>query len=93
MCASLFTQGVRYKDAMHHCFIKLYFQITFLCAVHSRDPSEMFTELHREEKREKGDRGGHEDRGGNQKETDPASNQLPKCSQQSGTHEQIHRVG
>ena len=28
----------------------------------------MFTELHREEKREEGDRGGQEDKGGNQKE-------------------------
>ena len=30
--------------------------ITFLCALHSLDCSEMFTELHREEKREEGDR-------------------------------------
>ena len=36
----------------------------FLCALHSLDPSEMFTELHREEKREEGDRGGQEDKGG-----------------------------
>ena len=35
---------------------------------HSLDPSEMFTELHREEKREEGDRGGQEDKSGNQKE-------------------------
>jgi len=28
----------------------------------------MFTELHREEKREEGDRGGQEDKGANQKE-------------------------
>ena len=27
------------------------------------------------------------------KETDPASNQFPKCSPQSGTHKEIHRVG
>ena len=40
----------------------------FLCALHSLDPSEMFTELHREEKREEGDRGGLEDKRGNQKE-------------------------
>ena len=40
----------------------------FLCALHSLDPSEMFTELHREEKREEGDRGGQEDKRGNQKE-------------------------
>ena len=30
---------------------------------------------------------------GNQKETDPVSNQFPKCSPQSGTHKEIHRVG
>ena len=48
--------------------------------------SEMFTELYREEKREEGDRGGQEDKSGNQKETDPASNQFPKCSPLSGTH-------
>ena len=27
------------------------------------------------------------------RETDPASNQFPKCSQLSGTHKEIHRVG
>ena len=45
-------------------------------------------ELYREEKREEGDRGGQEDkRGGiNRSETDPASNQFPKCSPPSGTH-------
>ena len=42
--------------------------ITSICALHSLDPSEMFTELHREEKREKRDRGGQEDKGGNQKQ-------------------------
>ena len=31
--------------------------ITSLCALHSLDRSEMFMELHREEKREEGDRG------------------------------------
>ena len=48
----------------------------------------MFTKLHREEKREEGDRGGQEDKGGEIKssETDPASNQFPKCSPPSGTH-------
>ena len=35
----------------------------------------MFTELHGEEKREKGDRGGQEDRKGNQKERDRSSQQ------------------
>ena len=33
-------------------------------------------------------------RGGiKRRETDPASNQFPKCSPQSGTHKEIHRVG
>ena len=27
------------------------------------------------------------------RETDPASNQFPKCSPQSRTHKEIHRVG
>jgi len=44
-------------------------------------------ELYREEKREDGDRGGQEDNGGKKRrETDPASNQFPKCSLLSGTH-------
>ena len=68
--------------------------IHFLCALHSLDPSEMFTELHREEKREEGDRGGQEEKRGNQRrETNPVSNQFPKCSPQPGTHKEIHRVG
>ena len=67
--------------------------ITSLCALHSLDHSEMFTELYIEEKREEGDRGGQEDKGGNQKERDPASNPFPKCSPPSGTHKEIHRVG
>ena len=47
----------------------------------------MFTELYREETREEGDRGGQEDKGEiKRRETDPASNQFPKCSPQSGTH-------
>ena len=67
--------------------------IISLCALYSLDPSEMFTELHREEKREDGERSGQEDKGGlKRRETDPASNQFPKCSQQSRTHEEIHRV-
>ena len=40
-----------------------------MCAP-SLDCSEMFMELHREEKREEGDRGGHEDKGENKKERD-----------------------
>ena len=56
----------------------------------------MFTELHRDEKREEGDRGGQEDKEGwgiKRRETDPASNQFPKCSPQSRTHKEIHKVG
>ena len=55
----------------------------------------MFTELYREEKR----RGRKEKevarriKGGNQRrETDPASNQFPKCSPPSGTHKEFLRV-
>ena len=52
---------------------------TSLCVLHSLDHSETFTELYREETREKGDRGGQEDKRGGMKrrETDPASNQSP----------------
>ena len=32
-------------------------------------------------------------RGIKRRETDPASNQFPKCSPPSGTHKEIHRVG
>ena len=47
----------------------------------------MFTELHKEEKREEGDRGGQEDKGEiKRRETDPVSNQFPKWYPQSGTH-------
>ena len=54
----------------------------------------MSMELHREEKREEGDRGGQEDKGGiKRRVTDPASNQIPKCSPQPGTHKEIHQVG
>ena len=46
----------------------------------------MFTELYREERREEGDRGVQEDKRGGMKsrETDPASNQFPKCPPPSG---------
>ena len=47
--------------------------ITSLCALHSLDCLEMSTELYREEKKEEGDRGGQEDKGGNQKERDRSS--------------------
>ena len=48
----------------------------------------MFTELYREEKKEEGDRGDQEDKKGGMKnrETDPASNQFPKCPPLSGIH-------
>ena len=42
--------------------------INSLCALHSLYPSERFVELHREEKREEGDRGDQEEKRGNQKE-------------------------
>ena len=38
--------------------------ITSLCALHSLDCSEVFTELYREEEREEVDRGGQEDKRG-----------------------------
>ena len=56
----------------------------------------MFMELHEEERR----RGRKETevirrrKGGIKRtETDPASNQFPKCSPQPRTHKEIHRVG
>ena len=49
-------------------------------------------QLHREEKKEEGDRGDQEEKRGNQKETDPASNQFPKCSPQAGTLRDVHGV-
>ena len=50
------------------------------------------TQSYMEKRREEGDRGGQEDKSGNQKETDPASNQFPKCSPQPRTDKEIHRV-
>ena len=44
-----------------------------LCALHSLESSERFTELHREEKREEGDRGDQEEKRGSQKERDRSS--------------------
>ena len=41
--------------------------------LHILDASEIFTKLDREEKREEGDRGGQEDKRGNQKERDRSS--------------------
>ena len=47
--------------------------ITSLCALHSLDPSEMFMDLHEEEKRVERDRGGQEDKRENPKERDRSS--------------------
>ena len=47
----------------------------------------MFTELHREEKREKETEVARRNKGGiKRREIDPASNQFPKCSPEPGTH-------
>ena len=55
----------------------------------------MFTELYREERRgRKKTEVARRIKGGiKRRETDPASNQFPKCSPPSGTHKEIHRVG
>ena len=45
----------------------------FLMCTPQLDLSEMFMELYREEKRQEGDRGGQEEKGGNQKERDRSS--------------------
>jgi len=53
-----------------------------------------FTEFHREQKREEGDRGDQEEkRGVKRRETDLANNQLPKCSPQPGIPKEMYRVG
>ena len=41
-----------------------------LCSLHSLEPSEMYMDLYREEKREEGDRGEQKKKRGNQKERD-----------------------
>ena len=51
----------------------IYPVIKSLFALHSLEYSERFTELHREEKREEGDRGDQEDKSGNQKVREQAS--------------------
>ena len=45
----------------------------FLMCTPQLDRSEMFMELYREEKKEEGDRGGQEDKRGNEKEGDRSS--------------------
>ena len=64
-----------------------YSVISSLCALHNWT-AQSCSQLYREEKKEEGDRGGQEDKWGGMKrrETDPASNQFPKCSPPSGTH-------
>ena len=54
----------------------------------------MLTELHREDKREEGDRSDQEEKGEaiKRREADPASNQFPKCSPKPRTPRAIHRV-
>ena len=47
--------------------------ITSLCALHSLDPSEKFMELHKEEKREEGDKGDQDEMRWNQKRREKAS--------------------
>ena len=53
-----------------------------------------FIEIHREEKREEGDRGDQEEKRGSQKgrEINLASNQFCMSSPQTGTPREIHRV-
>ena len=53
----------------------------------------MFTELYREEKRKETEVARRIKGGIKRGETDPASNQFPKCSPPSGTHKENHRVG
>ena len=51
------------------------------------------SQLHGEEKKEEGDRGDQEEKRGSQNgESNLASNQFPKCSPQSGTPREVHRV-
>ena len=47
--------------------------ISSLCALHNLDRSEIFMELHREEKREEGDRGDQEEKKEGQKRREKSS--------------------
>ena len=68
--------------------------ITSLCALHSLDCLEMFMEFTEKKRgRKETEVARRIKRGIKRRETDPASNQFPKCSQQSRTHKEIHRVG
>ena len=53
----------------------------------------MFTELHKRRGRKETEVARRIKRGIKRRETDPASNQFPKCSPPSGTQKEIHRVG
>ena len=52
---------------------EIYPVINSLCALHSLKHSKSFTELHKEEKREEGDRGDQEEKRGNQKGREQSS--------------------
>ena len=54
---------------------EIYPVIISLCALQSLEHPERFTELHREEKREEGDRGDQEEKRGSHKERDRSSQQ------------------
>ena len=65
-----------------------------MCSPQPGTSRERFIELHREEKREEGDRVARKIKGGIKRtKTDQVSNQFPKCSPQLVTHKEIHRVG
>ena len=66
------TEATRRRRGDHKGEGKLASNHFPMCS-YSLDPSEMFTESHREERREERDRGGQEDKRGNQKERDRSS--------------------
>ena len=53
---------------------------TSLCVFHRLDPSEIFTELHKEEKRDEEDRGDQEAKGGESKEERPIQQVISSLS-------------
>ena len=64
-----------------------------MCSPQPETP-ERFTELHKEEKREEGDRDDQRRRGGvKRRETDLTSNQVPKCSPQPKIPKEIQSIG
>jgi len=64
-----------------------------MCSPQPGTPREVHR-VTREEKREEGDKGNQEEKGGGieGRETDLASNQFPKCSPQSEIPKEIHKV-